>query len=167
MTSTTTPLGELKRQAEELQASIVRAEQASAQRDSYIHHLEQQIIDLKRQLAEQEASDELADELERARAEHQHLRDRIRSPRFWTEEFVRPFAMDVQNLTALQRELAVDHPEELTEVIQRWQQELSDGLTALANGSHDEQRAERLRHLLLVQWVLLQWLSVTRATESL
>lgn len=157
------PLDTLRRQAEELQAAVARVEQASIQRDEYVRSLEQQIIDLKRALAEMERAGDLADELERTREEHEQLRQRIRSPRFWTDEFARPFAMDVQDLNALQRELAVDDPADLGVVFQRWQGDIVGGLLALSSGPHDEATAERLRRVLLVQWVYLQWLSVTHA----
>lgn len=108
----------------------------------------------------------LQDELARTREELRALRERVHSTRFWTEAFARPFAVGVHEMNAVHSELAVDDLREVADVFRAWGEELTQGVAQFAEGGHDEAHAERLRRLLLAQWVYLQWSSVTAMVED-
>jgi len=98
-----------------------------------------------------ETTARLQQELDLLKA-HVHRQD------FWHKEFALLLAADLDSLDSSINETA--SPEDWMAVFGLWHQEILEGLGRLAQGQGAEQDGEKVRRLILAQWVYLRWLEV-------
>jgi len=113
----------------------------------------------------EEDRDKALDEAAKAKEEVARLQQKldrlyahIHRQDFWRKEFALLLAADLDSLDNLINETT--GPEDWAAVFGIWHQEILEGLGRLSRGQGSEQDREKVRRLVLAQWVYLRWLEV-------
>lgn len=98
------------------------------------------------------------------RVQLEALRRRVYAPGFWRAEFAGPLAFTLEELDETHAALTAPNIE-VGEVLRAWQTEVHRVLTD-PDAAPDARQLEGLRRTLVVQWVMLRWLEVTRMEDA-
>lgn len=115
----------------------------------------------QRSIQEMASAQQIVTELQR---ELDGIKARINQHDFWQREFAQLLAADLDFLDEWVEQTS--GPEDWIAVFELWHAQILEGLVRLTRGESDDLEVQRLRQLILAQWVYLRWLEVIRASES-
>ena len=94
------------------------------------------------------------------------LEQRVTHPKFWTQEMVAPFSETLGAFDDVYGANAPEAPGEVLEQFGAWHRQVEETLGALLSGPFDLAACERLRRVLICQWVYLRWLEISRTAPQ-
>jgi DNA repair exonuclease SbcCD ATPase subunit len=107
-----------------------------------------------------EEQQNLQTSLDQTREKLNQLEAKVTKPQFWKKEFVEPFAFALHEFNDIGGSSENDDPQAVRELFQTWHGEIEAQVIEFATNGFDLEACERLRRILLLQWVYLRWLEI-------